>query len=69
MQLVGKMIPSCKRSCYDLLLHDVLEAIIRTKSIHLVSESEHLSESRNFTMYGCGKLTYVINNLIIATPF
>ena len=39
----------------------VLEAIIRTKSIHLVMESVHLSEHRNFTIYCCGKLTYVEN--------
>ena len=32
-----------------------LEAIIWYKlSIHLVRESAHLSESRNFTIYGCG---------------
>ena len=43
----------------------MLEAIIRTNclfiAIHLVRESVHLSESRNFTTYGCVKLTYVEN--------
>ena len=34
----------------------MVEAIIRTKSIHLVMESVHLSELWNFTIYGCGKL-------------
>lgn len=37
----------------------VVETIIRTKSIHLVRESVHLSEFPNFTIYGCGKLTCV----------
>lgn len=48
MSLVGEMTP-------------VVEAIIRTKSIHLVMESVHLSEPWNFTIYCCGKLTYVEN--------
>ena len=48
MSLVGEMMP-------------VVEAIIRTKSIHLVMESVHLSEPRNFTIYCWGKLTYVEN--------
>ena len=30
-------------------------------SIHLVRESVHLSESHNFTIYGCSKLTYAEN--------
>ena len=40
----------------------VEETIIRTKSIHLVRESVHLSEFPNFTIYGCGKLTIVLRS-------
>ena len=48
MSLVGEMM-------------SVVEAIIRTKSIHLVRESVHLSEPWNFKIYGGGKLTFVEN--------